>query len=843
MMNAIGLHVVLTSCLAAQPLPTPDAEDMSVARYVMNYRRAYLSEVCEDIQRHAGWLYAYPASLARRGTVTMEDCEIARLPMTGVSRAERRVGREALAAVAQSLGVSVEVTDAAGRTAAVFWKPADDARLAELVKQLRDKHEARACSAAAALGRLADKRAFSALIEALGDRRPRVQCWVFNALEDQIPPPMPGRLSILRWCLPEGGGKLIADGLAAAKTASEQARWLRLARAAAVIEAAPALEKILTTGPSGKARWLAADTLAELRQARSAGALLKAMTDDTDPTVRRRSADALSDLGKDIPFTPLKRVIDTHRSPEVQTLAVRVLARLPTSAGLKEMVRVLQYHPRIEVRAAAAQACASYPRRAMIVFLCTAVTKGKTPVIRAAAAEALGESLVRDDDADRVVSALLKALKEDASWLVRGRSAEAVGLSGWPPKSGVLLKAMSSDESAFVRCRAAEALVKLQDQKGFERLVKLLQGPDEERRIHAARALAHYVAVPRVVPALDRRKPAAVRHSAAWVLGQTFLTYEMIWRVGRRGALSAVAHLARAMKDDPDPGVRLTAARGLGRIADEKAIKALGEALASHPDVEVREVAAEALGRSGDAKAVASLLKVFADEDTDANLRVVVADALAELRDDASVEPLVKILKGPFHPGRRLAAGVLGRSRNPDVIEPLIWWMQNGPKGRDRASGALALGELGDPRAIDALVKAMNSDPHYRVWYGGAEALARIDDPRILRPLWRVMRRNDETPVRQSAARGLSTVRDPATVPRMIAFLSHRHRDLRDLGAQVLGTLRDPLAVEPLLKVLKNDTDEQVRESAAGALRAIDPDRPDVKAALEEHVQATADEM
>jgi len=195
-MSPLALYAALAVNLPGAPASQPAEPAIDV-----NYRRAYLAEVCADLHARAGWRCAYPASLAERGTVTLQ----------AKSAPPLAVGLQ----VVLDLGVRFTGKVSGARRDAIFWRPAEDARLAGLTRQLRDADEGQACSAAAALGRLADKRAFSALIEALKDERPRVRCWVFNALEDQIPAPTPGRVSILPWCLPKGGGKIVADGLAA----------------------------------------------------------------------------------------------------------------------------------------------------------------------------------------------------------------------------------------------------------------------------------------------------------------------------------------------------------------------------------------------------------------------------------------------------------------------------------------------------------------------------------------------------------------------------------------------------------------------------------------------------
>jgi HEAT repeat protein len=641
-MNVILLWSALAS--AAPSAREPDWQTGLV------FRRAHLAEVCRGVSARmpAASYFAYPKAVGRQGTVTFGALDAG--------------WREALEVAAQGLGLRIQYVRLAGeQEVACFWRPMDAAQINPLLSDLKDRDESQACAAAAALGRLADREAFRALMAALADSRPRVRAWVLNALEDQIPPPERNRLSILCVSLSDGGEQIIAEGLAAAGT-GEKVRWQALVAATTVPKPPmthPAVEK------------------------KDPAVLLKAL-DDTDPAVR------------------------------------------------------------------------------------------------AQAAEALGEILD-------------------------------------PRHAGPLLELLADDPSEPVRAKAADALAQLAAADVLAPLVEMLERGDVQTRGLAARALAGRYArlASSLAPLLAANRRPEVRQSAAWVLANA-------------DDLRAVPLLVKGMNDDPEAEVRLTAARGLARMArDPQAQEALRMALLTHTDPAVRETAAKGLGKSGNPAVAPALHAVLIDRDTPDELRPVCADALIELRADATVDQLSETLQSDVRQGtKRLAAEVLGRSRNPKAIKALVWWMKNGPEGLDRASGAAALGNLGAPQAIPDLVTAMNTDKHYRVWYAAAEALAKIDDPAILKPLWEVMEENDETPVRESAARGLSTVRDPSTVAPMLRFLKSRDRGLRDLGAQVLGRLRDPSAVEPLLDLLKTEKDAAVRESALWALRAIAPDDP-----------------
>lgn len=75
------------------------------------------------------------------------------------------------------------------------------------------------------------------------------------------------------------------------------------------------------------------------------------------------------------------------------------------------------------------------------------------------------------------------------------------------------------------------------------------------------------------------------------------------------------------------------------------------------------------------------------------------------------------------------------------------------------------------------------------------------------------------TSVSVDAGNLLQTIRD-ARVTRLTANLKHRNARLRQRAARLLGTIKDPRAVEPLIAALK-DQDPAVQQDAAGALEKI----------------------
>jgi HEAT repeat protein len=139
------------------------------------------------------------------------------------------------------------------------------------------------------------------------------------------------------------------------------------------------------------------------------------------------------------------------------------------------------------------------------------------------------------------------------------------------------------------------------------------------------------------------------------------------------------------------PALRSTAARSLGELGSAAAVQPL-ESLLGDSNVEVRVSAAYALGLLGDKHAVEQLIKKLADESEDPRVRGTIAEALADLRDQAAVVPLIGALKD-------------------QSVEVRFW-------------AAFALGQLGDPRAVPELERLAASDQAALPGYGAVSAEA-----------------------------------------------------------------------------------------------------------------------
>ena len=120
------------------------------------------------------------------------------------------------------------------------------------------------------------------------------------------------------------------------------------------------------------------------------------------------------------------------------------------------------------------------------------------------------------------------------------------------------------------------------------------------------------------------------------------------------------------------------------------------------------------------------------------------------------------------------------------------------------------------PAAVEPLTNALRSVSPF-VRSAAAEALGRIKDPRAIEPLIRALSRDSYEYTRAEAAWALASMEDPRVIGPLIDALSDQHPDVRAAAELALARL-GPLSVEPLLQVLNKRGTAALRNSVVRAL-------------------------
>jgi HEAT repeat protein len=311
--------------------------------------------------------------------------------------------------------------------------------------------------------------------------------------------------------------------------------------------------------------------------------------------------------------------------------------------------------------------------------------------------------------------------------------------------------------------------------------------------------------------------------------------------------------------------------RSLGTLKDRESVETLINLLADG-NRDVRREVIEALGKIGDRRAVDPLIKVLTSGREHLN---ETARALGELTDPraipwlidairqdqfgrfdaaerramdnsvawplfkfgvASVEPLAAVLRDENVEVRKVAAGVLYNLAGQGGLEKgdmdpavdALWIALADPEPDVRYHAAMTLGNISDARAVDVLIEAAVASGGPADWsdpspyYPGSEYsnaishLGRLRDPKAVEPMIKLL--SDPRPMaRVNAARALQYLRDPRGIPSLLETLKDDDPRVRAQTAQALGVLKAAEAVDPLI-VMLSDGDTAVRVAAAKGL-------------------------
>jgi len=398
---------------------------------------------------------------------------------------------------------------------------------------------------------------------------------------------------------------------------------------------------------------------------------------------------------------------------------------------------------------------------------------------------------LRDCDTSKPLIAAL----DDRSSAVRAAAAEALSsfARGRDEALQVLPERLShmGDEG---RCAAAHFLGLTLIDESVEILVGMLEDYSSEVRCAAAAALRDGVKRPTAIESLVRAlgdPEPEVRLTAAKTLGELG---ETEWekavkgetadfeRLGSCGGFRSIIPLLRVMsRSRRDEAEMQAAAKGLA-VLGKNALAPIAAALEDR-FLSVRRTAVEMLGNLGDAKAVEPLLRTLTDSDED--VRLAAAKALVVL-----------------HQATEGREAELSTARITEVLLLLM----GDTSSSVRAVAIRALGDLRCGRAIQPLMEALEDrfEDRFTV-FAVAEALAKLGN-QVFDPLLKILREagGGQSRRRASAAEALGYLGDKRAVPPLIEMLRDADADIRARAAGALGRLGDRTALEPLLSVLKD---------------------------------------
>lgn len=178
--------------------------------------------------------------------------------------------------------------------------------------------------------------------------------------------------------------------------------------------------------------------------------------------------------------------------------------------------------------------------------------------------------------------------------------------------------------------------------------------------------------------------------------------------LGEAGSPTAVRDLLELL-GDPDPKVRWSAARGLGRLGHPSAVAPLLASLEGARAVPV-DMVADAVFQIRECPV--SLLREGLRSPS-VPIRTVTVELLGRFQALAAADEVIGLLQGdPSVEVRARAARSLGRMGSPRAVGPLLSCMADGPVAM-RAQAIWALGEIGAPDALPVLRITLHGPSHH----------------------------------------------------------------------------------------------------------------------------------
>jgi len=516
------------------------------------------------------------------------------------------------------------------------------------------------------------------------------------------------------------------------------------------------------------------------------GGLIQALAADQEPA-RLKAIDALGALGaKGAEAVEALTKALSSDSPAMRAHAARALGKIgqPARGSVEALVRLVG-DPEATVRREAARAIAAIrPGPKVTLPLLVKLLKDPDPAVKVRAMEAIAEH------GEEAVAGLVQALADEKSAYWACLVLCELGAKAEPAVPGLIK--LLDHAAPDVRQEAVLALAAVGEgaAPAAPRLVKALEDP-------LLQAPATYALVR--IGKVPKEAQAKLRENAKG--GDPMVKVVSMWALAklrpRDKALvqEAVEAFVEGLKSDREQ-VRTAAARAISDIRPGPAVMVpLMEQALKGAEPETVRHALDALATLG-AEAVPNLIQALKYE----KARASVAYVLGEIGPKAApaTEALAGLLESSDPETRREAAVALAKI-GPGAAEavPALVKAMERCEGSAGCPMCFALGRIGPGAAAakPVLVKALGSEDETLALFS-AWALAHVDP-------------EDAAVAKKS-------------VPLLLVGLKDAESAIRLQAAKALGLL-GPLAkgaVEALQEA-RNDRDEQVREAAGNALKAI----------------------
>jgi HEAT repeat protein len=590
----------------------------------------------------------------------------------------------------------------------------------------------------------------------------------------------------------------------------EELRWMAVRQVSQLKAAAiPALLEALRAPDADTVRF-AAYTLGEIRAVGAVQALVPLLA-SPDAEVRQHVAYALGMIRDKAATAALVDALK-DADPVVRGYAATALGEIGDTRAKEALLAAL----RTEDASVVNKATSRYNHGSTdVVGIHNGKLRDPNPNNRLYAIYALGK--ISDP---QMVRPLIEVLdSEEIGWL-----AAKVLVNIGQPALQPLLESLFS-ENLNVRLYATYALGEIRDPKAARGLLRMLQDPDPlvlDTAAEALIAVGERSVIPAVAQLLGSSRPR-VRRRALDVLGEL--------------GDPSLAETISSLIGDPDREVVKSAITALGKVQAVTSCQ-LATRLLSLPGEDLQDSLRVAFLSMGE-PAVICLTGVLESASGEPLTRAIYL--LGKLKATGTVDAIIQRLHDPNPAVRRFAAIALTEIGDPRAEEYLVALLNDrDPALRTYAAvGLMSLGgrisirlllaSLNDPetrwlavrildkigsRDIDSLIGALKDER--TSWYA-EEALTRLDG-NVLPQLEERLKGPDPV-ISQSVARVMGEVRDRRAVAPLLEAIQ-AGGELGRSSATALIKIADPAAVDPLVELLGNQT-EEVRLFAAYALGGL----------------------
>jgi HEAT repeat protein len=300
------------------------------------------------------------------------------------------------------------------------------------------------------------------------------------------------------------------------------------------------------------------------------------------------------------------------------------------------------------------------------------------------------------------------------------------------------------------------------------------------------------------------------------------------------GGIDPLPVLTNLMLQDPDMGVRSSAAEMAAKYDSRRAAPALLVALNSNTNAFLQSTFIRALTNLEPKIALGPLLKFLQDTNGQGDvLQVSAAQALGALGDPAAVPALRVALESHDDDLSGAAALSLAALHDRESVPRIVARLEKQvdailtpprpeeyPVARPYStidnSYIESLGELADPSAISILVKVLPTDRSFSLGTPAVEALGKIGDERALKPLLNYFSAASNHGDEASVITAIARLPGSNTVPALVGILTNHAEHTSDV-IEALATIRGEPAMSQWRGLLRNATG-RAREAAALAL-------------------------